>query len=834
MLKILILAITLFSKAVPASQTLPSLKADPRIQKGTLASGVTYYMVTNTSAKGYAHIAVVQRDEPLTSSPLGVDDPAFFARMGVAPGNDGYVTDVDGSTVFLFRDVPFYRKDLADSMLLYSFSQVAASRSQQAVIVSGDIDPAEIKKKMDIFSMMVPKMLVKENHKPDYVWESSPAPRVETRDPYAPVADVSVTYATARVPYEYMNTVQAIVTDLFGAEFQAVVKHRLESNLEAAAIPFGEVTISALRSTDYGGDERYTVKVTIPRTRHDAAMRVIASTLGELDSWGATPGEFTDAKKVIAPRLSARAASLPSNGDDVRRCIGNFLYGANLAPAGETLRYFTRKNVADTTETRFFNQFSDALLGQLENLTLEFTGAPDSLDKDDALFYYNLSYLLGSVNLDRKDYSWRSADTLALDYNGPRVKVKSEKAETMSGGVTWTFSNGMKVVLKPVTGSGMFSYALHLGGGLPLIPGLREGEGGYIGDMLSLYNVAGIPARSFRDILAAEGISMGAAVDVSGMTIGGNAPSRSLEFLLKSLVALSRSGKVDAAEFEKYRAACSLVPPSAEDLLFQRLVPGFVYTANKISGQLGADTPSKAQKYFDDRFCRMQDGILVISGDLDTEAVKKLLGRYLGGFATDKASLPRKNVQMNTLKGTVTSQIDDYPTGVYVLMDADCALTSENYYTAQIAAMALKKALTVVLAPCGYTSEVVPNHFAQPQERFQLMITCFPVSREGLPEGMSPALPADALNAVRNAVKTASSSPVSQADLAAWKEFVKERAGREISSPEGCVKALEERYSANKDITSRYAENIQAISADKVLSFLKAMAGGGRIEYTAK
>lgn len=828
-----ILAVTVFSKAVPA-QTLPSLPADSRVQKGTLGSGVTFYMVTNPSQKGYADIAVIQRDHPLSASPLADDDLEFFGRMGVAPGPEGYLYDVDGSTVFHFRDIPFYKPQVLDSMLLYSFSQVAATRAQQAVVVCGDIDPVEIKKKMDIFSMMVPKMLVKESHMPDYVWESSPAPWVDSHDPYAPIARIDVTYATSRIPFEYMNTAQAIVTDLFGEELSEIVRHRLARNLKDAGIPYGEIGLAAKRSMDYGGDERYTVSVTMPRAKIDPAMRTVAYTLGSLDSWGVTPGEFADAKKVLLPRIMERAARTPTRREDIRRCTANFLYGATLAPAQETLRYFSRKNVADTTETRFFNQFSDALLGQLENLTLNFTGAPDTMDKDDALFYYNLSYLLGSVDTDRKDYSWHSADTSALAYNGPRIKVKSEKVETLSGGVMWTMSNGMKVIFKPLKGSGVFSYALHLNAGLPYVAGLREGEGGYIGDMLSLYDVRGISAPVFRDLLETGGVSMETQVSVNGMTVSGSAPSGKLEFLLKSLIALSTSGKLNSQEFEAYKASHSLMLPSVQDLLYQRLVPGFVYTANRIPGQLGDDTPLKAEKFFQERFCRMQDGVFIISGDLSAGSVKKLLMRYMGGFITDKSPSPRKVVPFRTIDGTITADIDDYPKGIHILMDADYALTAEHYYTAGIGAIALQRFLTEALAPYGYTASVTPNHFAQPQERFQLEINCLPAASEGLPDG-KPAADADtALQAIRNAIERASAARIDKTDINAWKALVLDLVKSEMSRPRGYVLALESRYSENKDLTSRYPESIQAVTAEKVTAFLKKLADGGRIEYISR
>ena len=825
------LAFLCFATFVPA-QSLPSLPVDGRVKKGTLRCGVTYYMVTNPSAKGYADMAIIQRDQPTSAAPLEELDAAFLSRMGVAPSADGYLSDVDGSTVYHFRDVPCYRPEVLDSMLLYSFAQVALSKAQQAVVVSGDIDPVELKKKMDIFSMMVPRMLVKENHKPDYVWEPSPAPWVEVYPSDSPVTVVSVTYAGARVPFDYMNTAQALVSDLFGDELQVILRHRLVRNLRDAGIPYGDISFQSLRSMDYGGDERYTVQVSVARRQADDAMRVVASTLAELDEKGASADEFSDAKKVLTPSLRSRAASSPSPDDDVRRCTANFLYGAHLAPYSESMRYFTRKNLADSTETRFFNRFADALLGQLENLTLEFTGAADTLDKDQLLFNYNLAYLYGSVIPSGKEYTWHSADTSKLEVKGAKLKIKAEKQEPVTGGTVWTFSNGMRVVFKPVPGSGVFHYALQLNGGLGAIAGLQEGEGGYIGDLLSLYNVGRIPASAFRDRLSAGGVSMETELSVNSFSLKGEAPSSQLQFLLKALVALANERRINLDEYERYCRNQALAQPSVTDLLYQRLVPGFVYTSNKLPGKLTQDTPAKAHKYFNDRFANMQDGVLILSGDLQEETVKRLLLRYLGAFHTQNGvAAGRRQVAMRVEKRTITQTLKGYPRGIYILMDGEYALTSDHYYTSQVAARALRQSLIRHLAPYGYTVDVQTNVFAQPQERFQLQITCLPAALSGLPAGTREQDCEKVLPIIREAIAAAARTAAEPADIQGWKDRLSADVKLQLASPSGFVNTLLDRYANNKDIASRYAESISAINAARVQEFLSVLAAGGRIEY---
>lgn len=813
---------------VPALGQLPPLPVDQRIQKGTLPCGVTYYMVTNPSEKGYADVLVVQRDEPLSAAKREGLNSAFLGRMGIATGPEGYLSDVDGSTVYRLGHVPFYKPEVLDSTLLFTFARVAESRAQQAVIISGDIDVPELKKKLDIFSMLVPRMLVQEAHRPDYVWEPSPAPVVASRTDGEP--EVSVTYSSSRIPFVLMNTAQALVTDIFGLEFQVLLQHRLERALRDAGIPYGDIGFRSLRSGDYGGDERYTVYVRVKREQLDAAMRVVSETLGEMDAFGAALDEFVEAKQVIAPRLRRLGAAATTPTQDVNRCMANFLYGAQLAPGSEYMHYFSRKNVPDSLERRLFNRFSSAMLAQLSNLTLEFSGAPDTLDREDALFYYNLAYLYGSVALSGKDFAWHAADTTALEQKCPKVRPKSEKAEAVTGGVLWTFSNGMRVIFKQVKGSGTFSYSLQLNGGLSQIPGLKEGEGGHIGSLLKLCDVAGMPAAAFRDLLAANGISMETNVSLGSMDISGSAPSDRLCLLLKAFLGMANQRELTPAEFDFYRRQQEMAGKDITGELFRKLNPDYAYSPYKLTSALSDETRKKAETYFEDRFLRMNDGVLILSGDLHEEGVKKLLQRYLGGFRTMRGSLVRRPVEMRTLSGISTYTDSNAQPGFHVLMDAEYAMTVEHFYTAIVAADVLRDKLARHLAGYGFAANVKLLYCVQPQERFQVLVSCQPAPLEGLPADVKELSAERAISAVRGAINAAATEEIDKASLDAWKQKTEADVQGYLATPDGFVNTLLTRYSLNKDLTTRYKEAIGSCPESRVREFLQALSAGGRVE----
>ncbi len=810
-----------FAITVPAQQ-LPPLQVDPSIEMGKLGCDASYYIVKAPVKKGYASIALVQKGDSLTAEKRAGLSSAFLARMGVGPSRDGFLTEREGSTVYTFRDVPFYKKEVLDSMLLYTFYKMAQSSAPQAIIVSGDVEPTvELKKKMDLFSLLVQKL---DAPRPEPPYEWNPSQPVALDFSIGPES-ISVTYAGNRIPDVFMNTAQALVTDIFGLEFLVLLKNRLEKDFAREGVICSSVTFNSMRSCDYKGDERYTVTARIAPGQEDQALRVMARTIASMDSAGVSVKEFTDAKEVLRPGLLRQAAAVEEKIDP---CIAHFLFGANLAPASERVRLFARKNVPEETETRLFNKYASALLAGEDNLTLQLSSR-DTLDPAEALLVYNATYKNGLIAPFEADYTWHGADSAGIDFTPPRVRLQKEKPEPVSGGTVWTFSNGIKVVYKEIKGSRMFNYSLVLGGGLSQIPDLQEGEGGHIGPMLRLYDVGGIPAPVFQDMLEVNGLSMNADVHLNSLVLSGSAPSGKLAFLMKTLLAICNEREMNREEFLRYSAVQELLEPSPQDIIYAQLHPGYRYSERP--GALTAQTQIKAEAYFADRFARFNDGVLIISGDLETGVVKRILGRYLGGFGIQKGTTPRRPVEFRQRNGTVTVTGDKGPRGIHVVMEAPMAVTSDNFYLSTVAAEVLKQSLVWELAPYGFTADVLVGPMTQPQERFYMEISCFPVPVQGLPADVADPDVNKAITAVRAAIVKSGKRLPAQTDVQAWKNGLSERVKARLSTPEGFTMAQQTRYALNKDLNSRYTESVQAITPEKVRGFLVAISAGGAVEY---
>ena len=839
---------TILSIMMPA-QNLPPLKPAPQIKQGSLRCGVKYYLVTDASAKGYADMAIVRRDEvpsEQTRSQLrslnGFNVPPyeFLGRHGIGCREQGYFTDEEGSTVFHFDDVPVSDPSVLDSALLLSFSLVTASKADQAIIVSGDISVPEVTKKMEIFSMMVPQMYPS-TKVVNYVWEPTVCPAVMfTRTGPGERAEIKVTYTSPRTPPEYMNTAQPLIMDIFFREFSEILVHRLESNLRNSEVPFSSISTDYTPSSATSYDEKFSVSVVAPTEYANQVMETISYTYASLEAFGAVQAEFNDAKKVLSSGMANLAVSPPGNRAWTDLCSRAFLYGAWLTPFSEEEALFSRKNVKDSVELRHFNTIASALLDQSSNIMIDYRARLDSLDDNQVIFDYNLAYIVGSKTRHEYDYAWSRGDTLALAARYPKVKLKTEKTEPVSGGWMWTFSNGMKVAFKRVPGAKMFDFCLLLNGGYSLIPSLKEGEGGYYSDMPKLFGTAGMDAEVFWNTLKANGIEIEPSVTVSDMKLRGSAPKERLNLLLKALIAYGDSREMDTAAFSNYlsrRRMSFRLGDSEQDRLGRTLdsllCPGYVYTPYISESALSEDLQSKAAKYLNDRFVSVDDGVLVISGDFDEPTLKKILCRYMGGFHTSRYAQARRPVQYQAISGTSVSTVEGDPKGIYMLLSTEYPLTSLNYLCSDIVAERLRVAAVGAAAPYGLSVSVSRDYASYPQERLSYMIACTPADPSGLPEGIGGSV-MDALPSIRKAISDCAAKDISASDLARYKGLVTGRTGALLGTTATITDAVTLRYSRGKDLISHYNENINQINAAKIKEMSTAAVTNGRVEYIVK
>jgi len=813
----------LFSRMMPA-QNLTQLKPELVDEMGTLANGITYQIKANSSSKGFADFALIQRGIANPSEARAnlsslksfgkVAPYAFLSRNGIGPDKTGYIRYQGDATIYNFTDVPISSASVVDSLLLMMFGIADTYSYEQDIVIVGDITSKTILEKLKVMSMMVAKR-DKNNIKDEYQWEDKSFNYVFRRTTGTDAASVSANYLSPRSPRESMNTAQPIVVQKFSHELGTIIRARLSREMSRKSIPFSGVEFKRRSSADGPDDEMYGVTIFTDTAHVVKAASVLASTLAYLKDHGASKEEYEDAKYDLFSNAGDLASTSGDNTTIVNKCIASYLYGADLASDKTITSFFTSRELDSAVELSLFNDFVSALLDKEKNLTLRCVSSNMRTIRQ-----VNDSFSSGwddyHKNVYTSSFRINSADTLGLDDNYPKVKIKTTESEPLTSGEIWTFSNGMKVIFKRnVDVSGKFSFALLSRGNYADLAGIDSSKEKYLSDMLSMYDVAGLQSYDFRRMLEANGIKIFQEVSSSGLSVKGTSSSSKLTLLLKSLLALSSEREFNESSYGYYCANTALSDKDA------KLDEAFAH---------------QAQKYYTSVLSSLSDGYLVLIGDLNPVSVKKILTKYCGGFVVG-STYRSKSQKKEVVNSGCTTEIKDLMSlpegnvlGVSINMSAPVTFTAERLMTLRIAQIALQRAMVNELAPLGMYVESDIDYSVSLPERFSMRVSCNPCAVDGLPEGITAEDPITALVAMRKALEKLSSKNLSNAELQSYKALLTNNMQSEVKTSSFMVDALQTRLLDGKDIMSDYTNKIKAVSADMVKEILSSLNNGYKIE----
>lgn len=753
------------------AQTLPLMPSDPSVKHEILPDGLSCYVVANPSEKGFADVVLLRRDYS---------------------GND---------IVSQFRNVTV-SGEAADSTLIEAMKMVAAAKTpaDMALIVSGDVVSAEILKKLRYMSYMIP---ASDPHpQPEYEWSGDSGVRCEvSSDTLKGLSTVSFKWHAPRTPHQYMNTVQSAIYDKAVRQLDIVLCRYLRSELQRLDIPVADVSFRHRGSRTGFSDEAFTFSVTVSEENAAVAERTAAGILALIDSQGVRIGDLLLAEEGFMSRLASDAGhEYKDNSEYVALCRNAFLYNSALSGPQERFSFFGSKEVADSVNLNMFSAITSALL------------EADSLSAVPAV---------QSAMCDPHDI-------VAFPAAGLKTKVSARK-DPVSGGIMWTFANGFKVVYKKMPTDRVLYYSLSLNGGYAAIDSLNPGEGAYISDCLEDFWISGLKRGAVTDMLRMSGLTMDTRVNLSNTIISGRVKDRNVELLMRTLLALANESRPDTAEFSYYTRCEEIRLKHAKggvrDLraaIDSLMCPGYSYSSHKSEGGLSSSTLAKADAFMKEQTAKMNDGVLVLVGDMDESVLKKTLQMYVGGFRTKTVAFKRPVVQYQPLSGSSTIMAPGKRDALVVAVSAPVVMTAKNYFAADLATTLVEHRLQDIFSEPGVVVRVRHSADIYPRERYSMMI-------EITGADQNPAL-----TQVRRVLAGLAEENVDGTYLKALKEYLKQKYALKMQEPEYWLKAVSLRHLDGKDFTSGYAGVIDSLSASDVNDLFGALLEGSRIEYIVK
>lgn len=854
-----------FAIFVPA-QELPVFPGDPSLTHAVLPNGMNCYVVENHATAGVADFALVQRTgtgnvpgegkdvsdaakNALAGLPRlgGTSALKFLASIGAEHGPEGLLDVTSDATVFRFEDVDLgYSASVLDSALLVimdladrgSFTDDGFVRkwyapSDQAVIVCGDVSASSVKDKLTMMSYMIPARDTSARLTPQ--WHAVDTASVSvTTDTSLALCVVTASWSTPRISKDYLATVQPAITSLFMEELGQVACARFAKAMKGEGLP-----VTGLRY-EYSGvaqslvKEDFIMKYSVRPDHLDRSLELFSSVMSSLDAGTAVSEEVewacAESIRTFRERLSERTSS-----DAVDRCISSFLYGTPVVSEDDVFRFQSQHRLDADKALPLFNGIASALLDKERNLRISIV-SPEMKEagsiKNLFLEAWDTPYTL-SQNIPSAESVLAAPDPEA------KTKIKSAKRESMAGGTVIQMANGMTVICRKMPAGQRVYYSMILNGGYAAVPGLAEDEGAYMENYLSSSCFASLSSEEFQKMLAARGMTMDFDIDMAVTEIKGSVAKDDISLLLSVLAACLSEHQPDEEAFRYDLDCISLENERLEGTFDDRMAavekilsPGYLYSARKTVADLSEGFVQRAESFVSDRFRSADDGVLILVGDLDEAELKKQLTAYASEFPTfGGKKLAKPSVRFHTISGVSTYIVDGEEESVDLAMSARLPLTTENHVASQMAVMVMRQRLGEMFAGTGWGVEVRSSFTLFPEERFNVVVTLSPIRPDNLPSGTEALSPVDAMFRLRTLMSEASSEPVKEEHLAAYKAILRSEASANRLTPDYWIEILKGRYVFAKDLHTGTDARIDEVDSEKIMQLFSLLENSGKVEY---
>ena len=803
---------------------------DGRIACGTFPNGIHYYAVQNAAEKGFADFALVCRRKNLngiTTSELLAGQKhikrrsfqKFLSDNSVAPRKNGYAKFTGESMSLNFSSVMLNRSpQLVDSLFLALFDAAESltghgvQPEELAIVVSGDLDRGKTIEKMKIFSLMI-----QDNgadgiaREADSTTVPSPEIKVENRGNYLKISGL---FPFRDVKEGRSNTAGYAVMQQLASSLGAAAVHITQRSLDIDSVPYTDAGFSIMKSRDGGTGVWNTLEIhfcTIPQVK-DAAVKAFARALSSLPKMNYP--ELRIATRDYYSRQNLNPSAM-SNAELLQICTDSFIYGTPMIPDSALRRFCRSKEVADSLGLNIMQDFASAVVK-----------APS----DSAI----LPAWTGSMPACRPDLK-ALGKLPALPVKKSRVRTASE---SLSQGLVFKAPNGFKVYYKRVPGAEKVHWGMSVGRGYSLVEDLEPGQAAFLSDILPLFSVCGIGAQELQELMKFKGITCDTRVNLYSTYMGGVVSHRSMDLLMRMLAGYFTEIRPDAEailDYTRNLAAESAVYGQGRNMrlaaIDSLLCAGNPYTDVKMYDNFDTGLFSAADELFNKVFENANDAFVVISGDLESDKVKKLVEETAGMFRTTGETSRRRRVMFQPSSGWITAHREGKDPGAEILMSTALPMTAENMCAAVLTTALLKEKVREAVVGTGYTADVNCSFVQYPRERFSVVVSASRISPEGYDLSQSEYISEqELLERLRKALTVTDDEAFGDAVVDTYKKLINTTNTLIWNNPVYWIDTIVRRYSDGRDLHTKIVDKMNAVSKEKIIYTMNALTCGSRIE----
>ena len=557
----------------------------------------------------------------------------------------------------------------------------------QAVIVVGDVDVARTEAKIKEIFGAIP---AKENplKKPIQSIANHAEPRVGiVTDPETTNPSIEIYWHSEAMPEAVNATALGQATDAIKTAISMVMRERFQDITSKADSPFlsGAFSVSSLIYEDI---DAVAGEVALREGSILEGFRAFYTELVRLKKYGITDAEFNRVKADYLSMLETRVnrASTRQNPEFVYPIISNFFDKEPLMEPQEELELFQA----------IVGQFNAAALSQ---------AASQLWDANNMVIIYNgpqkegiatptAEQLLQVIKeVEASDIAAPAGEDIPEAFLDP-ARLKGSKiaksGSTIYGASEWTLKNGVKVIVYPTDlQKDQILFNLVKDGGLSLVStdDIASFDDNIFGLFQNNSGVAGFSGTTVSKMLTGKNLSVTPYFDQLENGINGNSTVKDFETALQLVYLYYTQPRFDPEEWQNGIDQINAILPNLQNqpnYKFQKELYNVMYSNNARRQMLSEDIVKRAnlatvEKNWKKLFADAAGATFVVVGDVNPEAIKPLVEKYIGSLPKGKKALqwvdPREDLAKGKIERIIEVDMQTPKSTVYQVYNADIEYT---------------------------------------------------------------------------------------------------------------------------------------------------------------
>ena len=577
------------------------------------------------------------------------------------------------SLPYYYGDTPYAKRTLigGEEQLktfayesLTNFYKTWCRPDLQAVIVVGDVDVDKVEAKIkSIFADIPaaenpqPKIL----HKiPDNV---QPIIGIIT-DPEATSSSIEVMWKSEPMPKEMMNTDVAFMMNLIKSYVRLIMRERFTDITSKPDAPF--LGASFYISSLCNSCDATMGTVSFKEGEATNAFAAFMTELEKMKRFGFTDGEVQRAKDNIISNYERAVEAAPTrkNAEFVYPLLYNFYDNEPYMDPATELQL--AQMVCAQLNAAVLNQIAAQLITD-ENMVILYNG-PEKEGLANPTEEEISAVLAGVKNAEIAANAEENLiePFISGELKGSKVK---KSAETIYGATEWILKNGVKVIVLPTQHKqDQILFNISMNGGQSLIT--TEDMPSFEDNIWALFQqnsgISKFSGTQVPKMLAGKNLSVSPYIGATKHGVSGSSTPKDFETALQIAYLYFADPRFDQSEYETgIQQIKAILPNIAKNpqFVFQNELYRILYGNNPRINKLDEETLAKAdlatiERVYRELFKDAAGATLRIVGNVDPEAIKPMVEKYIGSIAKGKkATKVNKENTIAIAKGQIDETV---------------------------------------------------------------------------------------------------------------------------------------------------------------------------------